>query len=484
MCPPSRFFSAHHLPPLLLLTFIPVALFAQPGLTIYSSDFAVVRDTVALELKEGENIVRYSGATANLDPSTVILRDPSNKVALKILEQNYRNDPVTSQSLLDRFEDQAQNVSFLVHEPQKPDRIVDGRVIRSGYVPGGQPVEPIIEVEGKLMFELPGKPLFAGLKEDNILKPQLLWKIWSPSAVQLHAELAYLTTGLGWSSSYNVVLPENSETADLVGWITIQNRSGKSFENAKLKLMAGDVNRTPTQSPLLMRVAKAAAFSNAPQEVTEKSFDNYHLYNLPRPTSLRDQETKQVEFTRAAEVPTKRIYRYDGLSGIHFPNPFPHPTDPSTPAEITKKVTSYLELQNTAASKLGIPLPAGNVRVYRKDGETLEFLGEDHIEHTPANETVRLKLGAAFDLVGERKRTNLQLDAGKRTAQESLEIRLRNRGKRPVTIEVLEHLRQGTAKITEKSHDPEALDASTLLFPLSVEAESETVLRYTVNYSW
>jgi hypothetical protein len=357
-------------------------------------------------------------------------------------------------------------------------------VIRSGYVPGGQPVEPIIEVEGKLMFELPGKPLFSGLKEDNILKPQLLWKILSPSAVQLQAELAYLTTGLGWTSSYNVVLPENSETADLVGWITIQNRSGKSFENAKLKLMAGDLNRTSAQNPLLMRAAKAAAFSDATQEVTEKSFDNYHLYHLPRPTSLRDQETKQVEFTRAAEVPTKRIYRYDGLSGIHFPNPSPHPSDNSTPAEVTKKVTSYLELQNSTASKLGIPLPAGNVRVYRKDGETLEFLGEDHIEHTPVNETVRLKLGAAFDLIGERKQSNFQLDTGKRTAQESLEIRLRNPGKRPVTIEVLEHLRQGTAKITEKTHEPKPLNTTTLLFPLSVEPESETVLRYTVSYSW
>ncbi|MCX8512966.1 MAG: hypothetical protein ORN83_14545, partial [Chthoniobacteraceae bacterium] len=206
-----RFFSskrlAHKAAMVAVFSMLSLSALASPGLTIYNGQFAVVRDTVPLELKAGENSIRYSGATASLDPSTVILRDPSGKVSLSILEQNYQNDPVNELTLLDRYEGQV--LSFLVHEAQKGDRTVEGKIIRSGYVPGGQPVEPMVEVDGKIVFELPGRPLFPAVKDEGVLlKPVLSWKIQSPEATSLQAELAYLTQGLEWSASYNLVLPE------------------------------------------------------------------------------------------------------------------------------------------------------------------------------------------------------------------------------------------------------------------------------------
>ena len=456
---------------------------ASPGLTIYNGQFAVVRDTVPLELKAGENSIRYSGATASLDPSTVILRDPSGKVSLSILEQNYQNDPVNQLTLLDRYEGQV--LSFLVHEAQKGDRVVEGKIIRSGYVPGGQPVEPMIEVDGKIVFELPGRPLFPAVKDEGVLlKPVLSWKIQSPEATSLQAELAYLTQGLEWNASYNLVLPEAGDLADMNGWVTMNNRSGKQFESAHIKLLAGDVHRAQgPQTSYKMQALMAAARSDAIAEVSEKTFDDFHLYTLPRPTTLRDQETKQVEFARAAGIPTRRIYLYDPQAGVQF---FGHimlegewGTTPS------KKVESRLEFTNSEASKLGMALPAGVLRVYRKDGEQLEFVGEDRLDHTPRNEKVQVKLGNAFDLVGERKRTDFQLDTARKTLDESFEIKVRNQGKNPVEIHVVEHfVRTASWKLTAKSHEFRPLDSHTMESVVPVPPEGETAVTYTVRYTW
>jgi len=453
--------------------------FAQPGLTIYNGRFAVVRDIVALELKAGENNVRYSGATASLDPSTVILRDPSGKIPLSILEQNYQNDPVNQITLLDRFE--GLPLSFLVRDPQKGDRILEGKVIRSGYVPGGQPVEPMIEVDGKILFELPGRPLFPAMKDEGLLlKPLLNWKIQSPEAASLQAELAYLTQGLEWTASYNLVLQENGSNADINGWITIKNTSGKQFENARIKLMAGDVHRAEAApGAKMMRVAMLAEDAGGPA-VSEKTFDDFHLYTLPRPTTLRDQETKQLEFIRAAAIPTRRIYSYDATPELQF---FGQTiTESGWGANAGKgKVTSSLEFTNSEAA----PLPAGSIRVYRKDGEQLEFVGEDRIDHTPRNEKVKIKLGNAFDLVGEHKRTNFQSDTSRKTMDESFEIRLRNQGKGPVEIKVVEHLaRSATWTIPVKSHDFKQLNSHSLEFTVAVPAGGETVVTYTAHYTW
>jgi hypothetical protein len=459
--------------------------FAQPGLTIYNGRFAVVRDTVPLELKAGENLVRYYGATSSLDPSTVILRDPTGKVQLSIREQNYQNDPVNQLTLLDRYE--GQTLSFLVRD-QKGERITEGKVIRSGFVPGGMPLDPVVEADGKIIFELPGKPLFPAVKDDSVLlKPLLNWKIESSEPASLEAELAYLTSGLEWSASYNLVLPSEGELADMNGWVTIVNRSGKQFENAQIKLMAGDVRRIerrPQPVPQKAMLMRAAAMDSEP-DVLEKTFDDYHLYTIQRPSTLRDQETKQIEFTRASAVPTKRVYTFDPAPGLQFFGQTVLDREWNAGIPPLRKVATALEFTNSEAARLGIPLPGGNVRVYRKDGAQLEFVGEDTIEHTPRNEVVRLNLGNAFDLTGDRKRTDFSVDQANRSMEERFEVRLNNRGKKPAEIRVVEHLvRAANWSVREKSHEFRKLDSNTIEFTVLVAPDGDSALTYTVHYTW
>ena len=455
---------------------------AQPGLTIYNGGFSVVRDIVALELKAGETNIRYSGATSFMEPSSVILRDPTGRTALSILEQNYLNDPVSESSLLALYEGQV--IGFRVGDPQKGERTIEGKVIRAGNSsgnPGAEEIQPIIEVDGKLCFELPGRPVFPALKDDNILKPLLSWKIQSPVAIKLDAELAYITQGLEWSADYNLVLDAQGGEGEMNCWVTIHNHSGKQFEEAQVKLIAGDVNRVSDERSPRMKFEKSrVAF--APGTVEEKKFDEFHLYTLPRPLTLRDRNIKQIEFARASGVKTKRIYIYDGA-----PSAFTGQLiiDRNWGNAAGKKIESFLEFVNNEASKLGFAMPAGKLRVYRRDGEQLEFVGEDHVDHTPRNETVRVRLGNAFDLVGERVRTEFNIDQARHSIDEAFEVRLKNRSAAPVEVRVVEHLsRHSSWTVTRKSAEFRKKDSNTIEFDVPVAADSEITLTYGVRYTW
>ena len=228
--PPLPYFS------LLATIVLSSALRAAPGLTIYNQNFAVVRDTISLDLKKGVNEVKFVGATAQLEPDSVILRDPAGS-PLRILEQNYRNDPVTQQLLLSLFE--GKEIEFVVHEQNKPDHAVKGMVIRSGYLSQRETGQPIIQVDGKIQFSLPGEPVFPSLGNDTILKPQLDWKISVLDSLKTDAELGYVTGGMSWEASYNLVAPEKGDDLDIIGWVTMDNQSGSDFVDARIKLMAG-----------------------------------------------------------------------------------------------------------------------------------------------------------------------------------------------------------------------------------------------------
>ena len=298
-------------PVLLLLAAAGVAFAADPSLTVYNGGYAVVRETLPIELKEGLNQVSFAGATAQVEADTVILRDVAGQAAFRILEQSYRNDPVSQAMVLSLFE--GKTLEFVRREPNKPDRVVTGKVVRSGFVPGGAFVEPIIEVDGKLQFSLPGEPVFPSLGTDNILKPTLNWKLNSASAGRISAEVAYLSQGFSWEASYNLVAAEKSDLVDIVGWVTVNNQSGMTFNDAKIKLLAGDVHRVePQNSPkAYARGGMVAMAAMADAVVTEKTFDEFHLYTLGTPVTLRDKETKQVEFVRATGVKAERIYVYE-----------------------------------------------------------------------------------------------------------------------------------------------------------------------------
>jgi hypothetical protein len=461
---------------------------AEPALTIYNQDFAVVRDTVPLDLKSGVNNVRYADATARVEPDSVILRDPAGKHSLQIWEQNYRNDPVTQELLLSLFEGKTIDFQNLRLKDNTQSReLIPGKIIRSGYVPGGGSEQPIIEVNGKLQFTLPGTPLFPDLGDDTVLKPTLNWLLQSDQPGKFDAEVSYITGGFTWEADYNLVSPEKGDTVDLIGWVTMNNQSGKTFHDAKIKLMAGDVNKIQPQlmDGLRFRTAAISGMAGNAPAVTEKAFDEFHLYSLARPTTLLDRETKQVEFVRATEVKAPVIYVYDGAeSGYRFYGGLNQ--DRGYGTQGNKKVRVMREFVNAETNHLGIALPKGKLRFYRRDADgQMEFVGEDMIDHTPRNETIRVTTGNAFDLVGERKQTNFRVDTSDKWLDESFEIKLRNRKKEPVEIRVVEHLyRWSNWEVTQKSDNFLKTEAQTIEFLVQVRPDDEKTVSYTVHYSW
>lgn len=463
---------------------------ANPALTIYNQDFAVVRDTLPLDLAAGTNAIRYADATAQVESDSVILRDPAGKHDLQILEQNYRNDPVSEPLLLSLFEGKTIDFEKLRMKDNTETReLIPGKIVRSGYVPNGEAEQPIIEVAGKLQFSLPGTPLFPDLGDDTVLKPTLNWLLQSDKPGKFDSEVGYVTGGFNWNATYNLVSPEKGDFVDLVAWITMNNNSGKTFENAQIKLMAGDVNKIQPQT-LSQSLAKRGMMNFALGEpaaapaVTEKAFDEFHLYTIARPTTLHDRETKQVEFAHAEKMYAPTVYVYDGAEGYRF---YGLNFDQGYGQTENKKVLVQREFVNAETNQLGIALPAGKLRFYRRDDDgQLQFVGENTIDHTPRNETVRVTTGNAFDLVGERKQTSFHVDTGDKQMDESFEIKLRNRKKdKTVTIKVVEHLyRWNNWEITAKSDEFKKKDAQTIEFNIPVKPDEERTITYTVHYSW
>lgn len=488
--------------------FASVAL-AEPSLTVYNQDFAVVRDQLNLNLKKGINELSVTDITAHLEPDSVILRDSKGRHAIQILEQNYRADPVSQGLLLSLYE--GEEIDFLITNRDVDKKVVRGRIIRSGYVPHQSGMQrygsrytqrqyvnvntsqPIIEVDGSLRFSLPGQPLFPSLTDDTILKPTIHWMLNTNKSGRLNAELSYITGGMSWKADYSMLAGKKGDELDVIGWVTIDNQSGKTFDNARIKLMAGDVSKIQPDQDRYdysgMMYSREAASMPAP--VSEKAFEEYHLYTLNRPATLHDRETKQVEFLRAEGVSSQRLYVYDGARidrrqyrGYSSDN-IRRNRDYGT--DCNPKVWVMKEFENSEKNNLGIPLPRGVVRFYRRDDDgQLEFTGENIIDHTPKDETVRVYTGNAFDLVGERKRTDYQIDTARNWLDEAFEIKVRNhKDKDSVEIRVVEHLyRWINWEIVEKSDDFVKTDSQTVEFRVQVPAGQEKVVTYKVHYTW
>jgi hypothetical protein len=486
-------------------------LYAETQLTVYNDNFAVVKEKRTLQLKQGENEVRVTEITAHLEPDSVMVRDLRRPDSIQILEQNYESDPLSQGLLLRKSEGKV--LDFEITTPQtNQTRVVQGKILRSGYVPhtsvfqrygqqysgrqmayanpqgGGQ---PIVEVDGKIRFGLPGKPLFNAVDPQAFLKPTLLWRLWSGDAGEHEVEFSYLTGGMRWEASYNAVAPEEGDTFDIVGWVTLENMSGKDFEEANVKLMAGDVARVQPQGVMggsfSSRAMDAAAAPVA--AVTERAFEEYHLYTLQRPTTVLDREIKQVEFVRAANIPAERIYVYDGWKPDpryrHW-NYYDIRNRPDYGILSNSKVWVMLEFENSEASNLGMPLPEGKVKVYRRDlDERNEFIGEDGIGHTPKDETVRLYTGNAFDVVGERRQTNFRLDSSQKWVDESFEIKVRNHKEEEITVRIVEHMYRWIQwEIRAGSHEYTKTDARTIEFRPRIAPGEEATITYTAHYTW
>ncbi len=474
------------------------------ALTIYNEGFAVARTTVELNLQDGLNEVTTTQVTTQVEPDSVVLRSSSGRSpSFRILEQNYDSGVVTQEWLLQKFE--GKTIDFQLPmvptvatssgaPPSFPVQTVKGKILRAGDLDG----RPLVEVNGRLQFQLPGIPLFPADTEGLLLKPTLRWQIQSDKTQSLHAELAYITGGLSWQATYNVIVPEASDAtgnqqADVLGWVTINNQSGSGFPAARIKLMAGDVAKIQPEVSrfdrrrLLMEANGGGMVSDAPK-VTQKAFDDFHLYDLNRTIQLRDGEIKQIQFLNAPGVTFTRSYLYDGASSSHPPNyagSINQQQEYGLDASNTQ-VSILQEFGNTPSNHLGIPLPSGRLRLYRRDSDgQIEFVGESLIPHTPTEEKVKLVTGNAFDVKGARTQTDFHISVSGHTLDETIQVKLTNQKAQPVNVTVLEHLYRGNNwEITEKSAEYTKKDSHTIQFPVQVPAKGESTVTYSVRYTW
>jgi hypothetical protein len=467
---------------------------AETSLTVYNKDFAVIRDTLKLDLKAGINDIRYSDVAIFAEPSSVILRDPTGKIDLQIQEQAFRGSNVTQETMLAWFE--GQTIDFVRYDEGK-SQVIPGKIIRSGRLKIREgdtsnqkepALLPIIEVNGKTQFELPGTPRFPSLPGDKTMKPEFNWKINAPAALQLDAEMVYTAYGIHWLADYNIITSEDSDSVQMLGWMTIDNQTGKSFESTRLKFVAGMISKMgPRAKPEVPEEATTERVITTGSYINNqaKELDEYYVYTHPTRISLKDHEQKQVQFLRAEDVKSKKIFVYGGAANdIRMSGNTPN-LSPDDGVESTTRVQVAHEFRNSGENHLGVPLPEGRMRYFRRTADQeLEFIGEYDAPATAANELVRAATGFAFDLVAERTRTSFDVDSAKHTASESFEIKLRNHKKSAVEIRVVENLgRWHTWEITAKSDAYTKKNIRTIEFNVPVKPGEERKLSFTVVYT-
>ncbi len=447
--------------------------------------FALVRVDRDLELVRGRGTLKFTDVAALIDPTTVQFRSLTDPAGTKVLEQNFQFDLVSTDKLLSRYVDRKVSV-----ESEQGDgvKVVDGTLLSAhdGLVLRGDDgqIHALRNWNGMRFGELPG-----GL----ITRPTLEWDVLAAKGGSHRARVSYQTGGITWWTDYNLIFTEsadaNSGFVDVGAWVSLLNQSGASYQDAKLKLIAGDVNRVqPDQRVFRMKTMEMAdmAVAAPPRGFEEKAFFEYHLYTLGRPATLPNNSTKQIElFEAAARVPAKKQLVYYGAEGYRYYGSLM--LDREFGPTSNTKVDIWLTLRNDKASGLGMPLPAGRIRVSQQDKAdgSLEFIGEDKIDHTPKDEDMRVKLGTAFDVVGERRQTDFQLNSRGRVIEEAFEIKVRNHKDQAVNVVVRENLyRWNKWTLIEQSVPSEKKDSRTIEFPVRVAADGEAVVTYRVRYTW
>jgi len=441
------------------------------ALTVYNQDLGLVKDLRSLALEEGRNEVRFTDVPSAIDPTSVHVSAAEAEIVF--LEQNYEYDLVSSRKLLQKYIDL--DISLTTTQ---------GQTITGTLLSGADDIILATE-DGIRVIRLSEVQEFAfpELPEGLITRPTLVWLVDAATGGTIPVQVTYLTNGITWRADYIAMLTGDDTAMDLTGWVTVDNRSGATYPDAKLKLVAGEVNVVREQEMVKELMARPMAEAAAPA-VTEREFFEYHIYEVERPVTVRNNQTKQIEFVQVAGVPVDKILVYEPIPGLR-PIYGSGISDRGYGVSSDKTVQVRIELVNDEESGLGIPLPKGIVRVFKEDVDGgAEFVGEDSIDHTPKDETISLLLGEAFDVVGERIQKAYQ-QRGDREVIETIEITLRNHKAEDITVHVIEHLyRAQDAEITDATLEYEMLDASTVQFLVDVEADGEVTFEYTVDYRW
>ncbi len=438
---------------------------AELGLTIYSS-FGLVRETRTLPLARGKSALEFAGVAGTIQPETVQIH-ALGASPLRVLEQNYRYDLLSPEKLLEKYV--GKNVRVLRWSESKGrDEERDATVLSAGP-------PPILRVGDEITWGFPGRISFPEIPKNLIAKPSLVWLLES-GAEKPKVEVSYLANSLGWKADYVLVVDAADTLGDLNGWVTLDNQSGATFENAKLQLVAGDVHRViqNVYPASKVDVLRSMAQESRPQFKEEGLFE-YHLYTLERPATLLENEQKQIALLEASGVKLAKKLVLRGEPQWFYSQI----GDSPNPA----KISVSLELQNREADHLGMPLPKGIVRVYKRDSSGgRQFLGEDQIDHTPKDEKVRVKVGDAFDVVGERRQTDYKVISQCRS-ESAWSIEVRNHKSEKVDVDLIEPA-SGDWEILGSSHKAVKEDAHTFSFRLPVPANGSAKVEYRVRVRW
>jgi hypothetical protein len=434
-------------------------------ITVYNQNFGLVREVRSLPVGVGAIELEYGDVASAIQTETVHVRPLGTR--FQVLEQNYQYDLLSPQKLLEKYVGRTVKVYRYNPETEKEEAI-EAEVLS---VNNGT----ILKIGDEITFNYPGRIAFPEVPDNLIAEPTLVWLANSRSQDQ-RLEVSYLTNQLNWRSDYVMVINEDDSAADLLGWVTLTNNSGASYENARLKLVAGDVQRVGGRDEMIKMASRAAQMQVAEDAAfSEEGFFEYHLYTLERPTTVRDSEQKQVTLLEASNFGVDKRLIFYGAEYYYR----------STYGEVmsNQKVGVYLDFENSESNRLGMPLPAGTVRVYKEDSSgAQQFIGEDRIDHTPRDETVRIKMGDAFDVVGDRRQMDFTVVSGC-VSESTWEIDLRNHKDEDVEVQVVEPI-GGDWDILSSSHRPTRVDAHTFRFDVDIDAREEVTVEYRVRVRW
>jgi len=427
------------------------------AVTVYNNGFGVIKDLRSFDIKSGISQIALRDVAQLIDPTSVRI-----KLNGSVMEQNYQYDLVDFYKILQKYIDK--DIQLLGEK----DDLIEGKLLS---VAGSQIVLKKKD-GGLLMIPNTSKYRFnvSSLPEGLITRPTLIWTVNSAKTGNQDVEVSYQTNGLNWHAEYVAVLDQSDKKIDLNSWVSIENNSGATYKDAKLKLVAGDVNMVETARGIRNDYAGGAIaykMTKAAPQFEENPFFEYHIYDLQRPTTISQSETKQISLFEASDIKINKKYVY---------------TSNMNTGSNPKKVDVIIEFANKESNNLGMPMPKGKVRLYKADKETIEFVGEDNINHTPKDEKVKLKIGEAFDVTAEEVQTDSKQVTNK-VQEQSYKITLKNHKSENITVEVQRQLGDNW-EITESSMEYKKQDARTVTYQVPVNKDGEATLTFTVRYTY
>jgi hypothetical protein len=428
--------------------------------TVYNGNLGLVKDVREVRLDAGVTDARFADVAAQIDPTSVHLRSLTDPAGLRILEQNYEYDLLSSEKLMEKY------VGRKVRLYQGNGSYQEATLLSTRG--------PVYDINGQIHMGHFGSVVLPALPENLVSKPTLAWLLRNTRPTPQRVEASYLTGGISWKADYVMLINAADTRTDLTGWVTITNQSGATYRDAALKLVAGDINRARSREDVrqAMEVAAKAAPAAPDRDFRSEGFFEYHLYTLDGRTTIKDSQTKQLALLSAADIPVDKRFIYNGAAS-YFRSQYGTPIS-------NQKVGVYLDIRNAKDRGLGMPLPKGRVRVYKADTSGSEqLIGEDWIDHTPKDERVRIKMGEAFDVVGERVQKDWKR-LGSNLYEVEWEVTLRNHKTEPVTVEVNEPL-PGDWEMVKSTHPHAKPQAHTARFTLSVPKDGATTLVYRVR---